>query len=49
MRGRPITNNSHKAQRNREYMRRVREQVRTRPSPFNYQPLAYVLANWNRT
>lgn len=44
MAGRPITNNSVKARRNREYMRRVRQ--KQTPAPINPQPLAKALANW---
>lgn len=44
MAGRPITNNSRRAQKKREHMRQLREQAR--PPSFNPQPLAQVLANW---
>lgn len=44
MAGRPITNNSARAQQKREHMRRVR--AKARPGQFNPQPLAQALSNW---
>lgn len=46
MAGRPITDNSPRAQRKRERMRRVREAMKARAIPINTQPLAKALAQW---
>jgi hypothetical protein len=44
--GRPITNNSARAQRNREQMRRAREAMKERPINFNPKPLAEAVNKW---
>jgi hypothetical protein len=46
--GRPITNNSPRAQRNREQMRSAREAMKERPVKFNPRPLERALKEWSK-
>ncbi len=46
MAGRPITDNSPRAQRKRERMRRVREAMKARPLPINPEPLEQAISRW---